>query len=113
VTMDADLSHDAADIPCLLAALDAGADVAIGSRFAKGGRLDYRGWRLFLSRMANRLARTLLSLPFKEYTTSLRAARLDRVPEGLVESIGTDGYSFFLTSLVGFTRARLEIAEIP
>src|ERR1700686_3060845 len=36
------------------------ADVAVGSRFARGGRLDYRGWRLFVSRAANGLARRLL-----------------------------------------------------
>ena len=37
VTLDADLSHDPSDIPRLLAMLDSGADVAIGSRFAPGG----------------------------------------------------------------------------
>jgi dolichol-phosphate mannosyltransferase len=113
VTMDADLSHDPADVPRLLAALDAGADVAIGSRFAVGGSLDYRGWRLFLSRTANRLARRLLRLPMSEYTTSLRAAKLDRVPDGLVECIANDGYGFFLTCAVEFARAGLKIAEIP
>jgi hypothetical protein len=45
VTLDADLSHDPADIPRLLGAIDAGADVAIGSRFMIGGRLDYVGWQ--------------------------------------------------------------------
>jgi dolichol-phosphate mannosyltransferase len=113
VTLDADLSHDPSDIPRLLAALDAGADVAIGSRFAPGGRLDYRGWRRFLSRGANELARHLLRLPIAEYTTSLRAARLDRVPFGLIESIPNDGYGFFLTAVVRFVRAGLSIAEVP
>jgi dolichol-phosphate mannosyltransferase len=113
VTLDADFSHDPADIPRLLATLDAGADVAIGSRYMPGGRLDYRGWRLFLSRNANALARLLLRMPITEYTTSLRAARLDRVPEGLVETIANDGYGFFLTCAVGFVRAGLKIVEIP
>jgi dolichol-phosphate mannosyltransferase len=113
VTLDADFSHDPADIPRLLATLDAGADVAIGSRYMPGGRLDYRGWRLFLSRNANVLARLLLRMPITEYTTSLRAARLARVPEGLVETIANDGYGFFLTCAVGFVRAGLKIVEIP
>jgi dolichol-phosphate mannosyltransferase len=113
VTLDADLSHDPADIPRLLAALDAGADVALGSRFAPGGRLDYRGWRLLVSRTANGLARRLLRLPVMEFTTSLRAARLDRVPAGLVESIASDGYSFFFTCVTEFARADLALAEIP
>jgi len=113
VTLDADLSHDPADVQRLLAALDAGADVAIGSRYAAGGRLDYRGWRLFLSRSANGLARRLLRLPLTEYTTSLRAARLDRVPPGLVETIEDDGYSFFLTAAARFARQGLAVVEVP
>jgi dolichol-phosphate mannosyltransferase len=113
VTLDADFSHDPADVPRLLTALDQGADVAIGSRFAPGGRLDYRGWRLFLSRSANYLARTVLRLPIAEYTTSLRAARLDRVPEGLVETIDNDGYGFFLICAVRFVRTGLRVAEVP
>jgi dolichol-phosphate mannosyltransferase len=113
VTLDADLSHDPADIPRLLATVDAGADVVIGSRFVPGGRLDYSGWRLFVSRLANRLARRILRLPVREYTTSLRAARLDRVPPGLVESTASDGYSFFVTCMVYFARSGLKVAEIP
>jgi glycosyltransferase involved in cell wall biosynthesis len=113
VTMDADLSHDPQDIPRLLAALDGGADVALGSRFVAGGRLDYTGWRSFLSRKGNSLARTALGLPISEYTTSFRAARLDRVPVGLIESIPNDGYSFFLTAAVRLVRQGLRITEIP
>jgi dolichol-phosphate mannosyltransferase len=113
VTLDADLSHDPADIPRLLAAIDRGADIAIGSRFVSGGRLDYSGWRLFVSRLANRVARRVLRLPVREYTTSLRAARLDRVAPGLVESIAADGYSFFVTCMVYFARSGLKIAEVP
>jgi dolichol-phosphate mannosyltransferase len=113
VTLDADLSHDPAEIPRLLAAIDAGADVAVGSRFAPGGRLGYTGWRLFVSRAANRLARHLLRLPIREYTTSFRAARLDRIPPGLVESTASDGYSFFLTCIARFARSGLKLTEIP
>ncbi len=113
VTLDADLSHDPADIPRLLDILDKGADFAIGSRYMDGGSLDYHGWRRFLSVNANRLSRWLLRLPMTEYTTSLRAARLDRVPEGMIETIEHDGYGFFLTSAVRFARAGLRITEIP
>jgi len=113
VSLDADLSHDPADVPRLLSALDAGADLAIASRFAPGGHLDYRGWRLFLSKNANRLARLLLQLPFYEYTTSFRAAKLDRVPAGLVEGIARQGYGFFLNCVVQLAREKLVIAEVP
>jgi dolichol-phosphate mannosyltransferase len=113
VTLDADLSHDPADVPRLLDALDAGADVAIGSRFIEGGRLDYSGWRLVVSRSANIVARSLLAMPTYEQTTSLRAAKLDRVPAGLVESMLRDGYAFFLSCMARFARAGLKIAELP
>ncbi len=113
VTLDADLSHDPADVPRLLDALDAGADVAIGSRFIAGGKLDYSGWRLAVSRTANVVARALLTMPTYEQTTSLRAAKLDRVPEGLVESMLRDGYAFFLSCMARFARAGLNIVELP
>jgi glycosyltransferase involved in cell wall biosynthesis len=113
VTLDADLSHDPLDIPRLLAALDAGADVALGSRFVPQGKLDYVGYRRVVSRTGNRLARTLLRLPIAEFTTSLRAARLDRVPFGLVETVAQNGYGFFVTTAVRMARQRLRLTEIP
>jgi dolichol-phosphate mannosyltransferase len=113
VTLDADLSHDPCDIPRLLAMLDAGSDVAVGSRFAAGGRLDYTGWRRVLSVGGNRLAGVLLGLPLTEYTTSFRAARLSAVPIGLVESIYNNDYAFFLSCVVAFARAGLRITEVP
>jgi dolichol-phosphate mannosyltransferase len=113
ISLDGDLSHDPEDVPRLLAALDAGADVAIGSRYAPGGRLDYRGWRLFLSRTANILARLLLRLPLTEYTNSFRAIQLNRVPPGLVETIESHGYGFFLICAARLARHKLTITEVP
>jgi dolichol-phosphate mannosyltransferase len=113
VTLDADLSHDPQDVSRVLALLDGGADVAFGSRFLPGGRLDYSGWRLFLSRNANRVASLLLHLPITEYTNSLRAVRLECIPPGLVESIADDGYAFFLNSAAQLARHGLTIREIP
>ena len=112
-TLDADLSHDPADVQRLLDALDAGADVALGSRFIPGAQHDYSGLRLAVSRGANTLAASLLRLPIAEHTTSLRAAKLARVPDGLVETIESDGYGFFVTCVVRLARAGLGFAELP
>ena len=60
-TLDADLSHDPADVQRLLDALDAGADVALGSRFVPGSKHDYSGLRLAVSQGANMLASSLLA----------------------------------------------------
>jgi dolichol-phosphate mannosyltransferase len=112
-TLDADLSHDPSDVSRLLALLDQGADVALGSRFMPGGGLAYRGGRLILSRGSNIAARWLLRLSITEYTTSLRAAKLDRIPSGLVETIPSEGYAFFLSCAVRFARQGLRVAELP
>jgi len=113
VTLDADFSHDPLDIPRLIAALDAGAAVALGSRFMPGGKSDYKGSRLVLSWAANILARKLLRLPISEYTTSFRAANLDRIPFGLIETIPNDGYAFFLTAAVRLARHVKYLTEVP
>lgn len=112
-TLDADLSHDPADVQRLFDALDGGADIALGSRFVSGAKHDYSGLRLAVSQGANSLASFLLRLPIAEHTTSLRAARMDRLPDGLVETIESDGYGFFVTCVVRMARAGLTIKELP
>ena len=97
----------------LLDALDAGVDVALGSRFVAGAKHDYSGLRLAVSQGANMLASSLLRLPIAEHTTSLRAAKLARVPDGLVETIESDGYGFFVTCVVRLSRAGLTFTELP
>jgi dolichol-phosphate mannosyltransferase len=76
VWMDSDLSMPAATIPRLLQAIEQGADVAIGSRYAPGGA-DARGnprSRAF-SALINRSARLVLRGPVRDYTTGFVAAR--------------------------------------
>ncbi|MDB5320923.1 MAG: hypothetical protein JWN40_2554 [Phycisphaerales bacterium] len=61
VVLDADLSHPPEQIPELIAALDSGADFALGSRYVEGGSTDH-DWGLFRwlnSRIATFLARPL------------------------------------------------------
>ena len=63
VVMDADLSHPPERIPDLLAALEAGAEVALGSRYVEGGLVD-SNWsrtRALGSRLATTLARPLVA----------------------------------------------------
>jgi dolichol-phosphate mannosyltransferase len=61
IVLDADLSHPPEQIPELIAALDGGADFALGSRYVEGGSTDH-DWGLFRclnSRIATLLARPL------------------------------------------------------
>jgi glycosyltransferase involved in cell wall biosynthesis len=69
LVMDGDLQHPPAIAPKLLAELEAGADVAVASRYAPGGReIGLSGpWRRLVSRVSARLAQ--LSLPPARHTT--------------------------------------------
>lgn len=113
VQIDADLSHDPADVQRLSDVLDSGFDLVVGSRFMPGSRLDYHGIRGFVSRYANVLAALVLRMPLTEYTTSLKAAKLARVPEGLIETIENDGYSYQVACVSRLVRAGLKVTEIP
>lgn len=83
VEMDADFSHDPADIPRLIAALDR-ADVVLGSRYVPGGEVV--GWgakRKLNSGLANLLTRAILGLSYRDCTTGYRIFRrkvLERLP---------------------------------
>src|SRR5437763_5310118 len=62
--MDCDFSHDPADVPRLVAACDAGADLALGSRYVAGGGTENWGLaRRLVSAGGSLYARTILGLP--------------------------------------------------
>jgi dolichol-phosphate mannosyltransferase len=65
VVMDADLQHPPDVVPRLLAALDAGADIAIASRYAPGGNSELSWLRNFLSRGSTLLVRVSLGRDFR------------------------------------------------
>ncbi len=74
--MDADLSHDPADIPRLLEALRQGADAAVGSRYKDGVRvMNWPQDRLFLSLGASKFVQTLTKLPLTDVTSGFKAIR--------------------------------------
>src|SRR5262245_21622533 len=76
VQMDSDLSHDPAVVPALLRAVEAGADLAVGSRYVPGGSIpQWSAHRRALSRWGNRYAAWLLALPLTDATSGFRAFR--------------------------------------
>ena len=112
VTMDADLSHDPADIPRLLDGLES-ADMVVGSRYAKGGGSDYHGYRKFLSVSANTLAHYLLRIPLHEFTTSFRAFDVAMLHCHRRASPRSTGYSFFMETVFRLHGAGFRITEVP
>ena len=72
--MDADFSHNPADLPRLAAAVRAGADVVLGSRYVAGGATPSWPWRRrFLSRAGSRYAAAVLGLPLHDVTSGFKA----------------------------------------
>jgi dolichol-phosphate mannosyltransferase len=112
--MDADLSHDPAYLPALDAAVSSGAQLALGSRYVRGGGSE--GWplqRRLLSRGANLFARTLLRLDTHDVTGGFRV--YDRQAIALLLDQGTecDGYGFQVEGVCAVSRAGLRVTEVP
>ena len=112
VTMDADFSHDPADIPRLVGELG-NADFVIASRHMPGATLDYPFHRKFVSAVANLLARRLLAIPLHEFTTSFRAFRSEVLTGLNFPKIRAQGYSFFLESIYRVHQHGFACREIP
>lgn len=114
IEMDADLSHDPGDVPRLLAALDAGADLAIGSRYIQG--ISVVHWplsRLLLSIGAGYYVRLLTGLPLSDPTSGFKAIRREAMLRLAREKISAEGYGFQIELHFKAHRAGLKLREIP
>lgn len=111
--MDADLSHNPADLPRLLAATEH-ADFAVGSRYIEGGRIE--NWpmhRRMLSAFANRYIRAITRMQIHDCTSGFRCWRrevLERLP---LASIRSDGYAFIVELAFEAMRAGFTGTEVP
>jgi glycosyltransferase involved in cell wall biosynthesis len=111
--MDADLSHDPADVPRLLVTLQ-GADLVIGSRYIPGGGVvDWPPHRLALSKGGNRYVRTVTGLPVEDATSGFRAFRRVVLETLDLTTIRSDGYSFQLEMALRTWRLGFRVMEIP
>lgn len=100
VSMDVDFSHDPDVIPSLLLAIEAGADVVIGSRYVPGGATaDWPLHRRLLSRWGNRYTGLVLGVGVRDCTSGFRAYRSDALRLIDPASTAAEGYAF-LTELV-------------
>ena len=111
--MDADLSHDPADVPRLLAA-SAHADLVIGSRYVPGGRID--NWpkqRMMLSAFANRYIRAITGLQINDSTSGFRCWRREALQRLPLHQITSDGYAFLVELAWEAASAGCRITEVP
>jgi dolichol-phosphate mannosyltransferase len=111
--MDADFSHDPADLARLLVALRE-ADLAIGSRYVPGGRTE--GWglrRRMLSRWGNAYVRTVLGAPVRDMTAGFRMWRRHALEAIAVDAVKTRGYGFQIEMALRAVAAGNRVVEVP
>jgi dolichol-phosphate mannosyltransferase len=111
--MDCDFSHDPKDLPWLLEAL-AEADVAIGSRYVRGG--STKGWdfrRRMLSRGGNLYVRAVLGTKVNDMTAGFRSWRRSALESFDLSAVTTKGYGFQIEMALRALRAGNRIVEVP
>lgn len=113
IEMDADLSHDPADLPRLIQASN-NADLVIGSRYTKGGGVE--GWsrpRHLLSRTANAYSQTLLGFPIRDSTSGFRCYRRGVLETLDLDTASSEGYAFQIEMAFRTWKKGFRVAEIP
>ncbi|NIR51410.1 polyprenol monophosphomannose synthase [candidate division KSB1 bacterium] len=111
--MDADLSHDPAEIPKMLEAVKT-YDLVVGSRYLTG--VNVINWplsRLLLSLAANWYARVVTRLPVKDCTSGFKCFRRAVLESIDLDKISSDGYSFQIEMTYKAWRNNFKICEVP
>ena len=114
VQMDADLSHDPKAVPELLAALTAGSDLVLATRYRDGVRVT--NWplhRLLLSMGAGLYVRCVTGMPFTDPTGGFKAFRPDKLAALDLSHIHSDGYAFQIEVTHMVWRLGWKISEVP
>jgi dolichol-phosphate mannosyltransferase len=113
VEMDCDFSHDPTDLPRLIAATD-DADLALGSRYVRGG--GTRNWgagRRAVSRFGSFYARMLLGVPIRDLTGGFKCFRRVVLETIGLERISTKGYAFQVETTYRALKAGFRVVEVP
>lgn len=111
--MDADLSHDPAQLPDLIASAEH-ADLVIGARYVPGGRIvNWPLKRHVLSRFANAYIRTVTRVSAHDCTSGYRCWKRTALASLPLDRFFSDGYSFLVEMLFVAHRRGCRIAEVP
>lgn len=110
--MDADLQHDETILPAMLAKIEAGAEVVIGTRYAQGGGTgDWDESRKSMSRLATRVGQLILKQPVSDPMTGFFMLRRE-VLDLTVHNLSAMGFKILLDVLASSPRA-LRVEEVP
>ena len=112
--MDCDFSHDPADVPRLIGAVESGADLALGSRYVEGGTV--RNWgllRRIVSAGGSFYARVLLGVRVHDLTGGFKCYRRTVLEAIDLDVIHSKGYAFQIETTYRALRAGFHVVEIP
>jgi dolichol-phosphate mannosyltransferase len=111
--MDADFSHDPADVPRLIRAADE-ADLVLGSRYVDGGSIvNWGRVRRFVSEGGSLYARWVLGVPVHDLTGGFKCYRREVLETLDLEAISSRGYAFQIETTYRALRAGFRVTEIP
>lgn len=114
VEMDADGSHAPEQLYRLLDAVDAGADLAIGSRYVSGGTVRNWPWRrLVLSKTANTYSRLALGIGVHDITAGYRAYRREVLEAIDLDGVDSKGYCFQIEMTWRTVNTGFAAIEVP
>jgi dolichol-phosphate mannosyltransferase len=110
---DCDFSHDPADVPRLLEAAS-GADLALGSRYVRGGSVENWGpGRRLVSAGGSLYARIVLGVPIRDLTGGLKCFRRTVLEALDLDAIQSKGYAFQIETTFRALRLGFRVVEIP
>lgn len=119
-TLDADFSHEPAQMADLFLALESDrsgtppSDLAIGSRYVRGGKIS--GWplsRKAASRLVNLAARLVLAIPARDCSTAMRIYRAETLRRIPLDQIRSRGFGYLEELLYRIVRDGGRIVEVP
>ena len=114
VEMDADGSHDPAELPAMLAAAASGADLVLGSRWVPGGAVRNWPWlRQAISRVGNSYARVVLGSAVHDLTSGFRVFRAEALRSLDLDTVSSQGYCFQVELAWRLERQGAQIVEHP
>lgn len=114
VEIDADGSHDPAELGAMLELARAGADLVIGSRWVPGGAVSNWPWyRRALSRGGNRYARTVLRSGIRDITAGFRVYRAAALRDVRLRDVASQGYCFQVELAWRLERSGHRVVEHP
>ena len=112
--MDCDFSHYPDYVPRLIAAVEDGADLALGSRYVPGGGV--RNWgllRRFISAGGSAYARIILGVKVRDLTGGFKCYRRAVLETIDLDAVESKGYAFQIETTYRALRAGFKVVEVP